>query len=140
MFDATLALKLTDTLLGWIDRTENRAEHPVASARVPSRILNPSRLPASAGRTFVLRASPGCELTSYLDGRRFAREAAPALPMPGCRQGSCACRYEPAGERRRAERRETNERREAIRFELRDDRRAKRERRDTGAWSRCDER
>ena len=136
MFDSTLALKLTDTLLGWLDRAEASTETP----RAPVRILNPAKLPASAGRLFVLRASPGCELTSYLDGRRFARDAAPVLPMPGCRHANCNCRYEAAGERRRGERRETNERREAIRFEPRDDRRARRERREIGGWSRSTER
>ncbi len=111
------------------------AQTPPAAARKPMRLANPRLLAGSPDDVFVLRASKSCELTSWLDGRRFTRAAAIPLPMPGCSIVGCACRYEPVANLRRGERRTDSERRDAVRFEATSDRRSiGADRRDRDAW------
>ena len=132
MFDSTLALKLTDTLLGWLDR-EPKAKPAAPAKRLPNRIVNPSRAPASAGDIFVLRAGAGCDLTGLFNGRRFQRDGAIPLPMAGCTPSVCTCHYESVAERRAEDRRLAADRRNMIRFEATSDRR-RTSRRDRNPW------
>lgn len=65
-------------------------------------------------------------------------EAGP-LPLPDCASKRCQCRYEPLAGRRRGQRREKPDRREAVRFgEDKPDRRSGRDRRQSGLdpWGR----
>jgi hypothetical protein len=102
---------------------------------LPRRVTNPRLLGDEAPAIWVLRACPQCELTYRFNGRLFAAEDAIPLPMPGCLLTRCQCRYEPAGDRRRGDRREGADRRDALRFEARADRRAWRNRRGDDPWS-----
>jgi len=70
------------------------------------------------------------------DARRFADKTfmvadAPTLPFKNCTRADCRCHYERIAERRKfgGERRVTANRREQIRFEMKDDRRTGKDRR-----------
>jgi hypothetical protein len=107
--------------------------------------LRGRELPRSAPRP-VPKAAPGprywgkqlrvpdperaCQAARALDGRAFALGKVPSLPLQGCSCAQCSCQYAPLAERRsREERRAMGERRDAIRFEDRKDRRCDHDRR-----------
>lgn len=101
----------------------------------PARIANPRRAQRPDVAVWVLRASPACELTrEFLHNRRYRTEEAVALPAVGCSLADCRCRYEPVTESRRRERHHTDDRRDAVRFESRTDRRGHQERRNNDVW------
>lgn len=76
-----------------------------------------------------------CDSARKIVGRTFDAASAPQLPVPGCNQPDCQCRYERAVNRRRGERR-VHDRRDAIRFEEESDRRKNPDRRrESRAWS-----
>lgn len=123
-------LALAAIALAWsFRRTPARAPvrrtTPVAVApAMPGRISNPRRANRPDVKVWVLHASPTCELTrDILHGRRYRTEEAVALPAVGCNLSDCRCRYEPISDTRRRERRNEDDRRNAIRFETRTDRR-----------------
>ncbi|HKX88116.1 MAG TPA: hypothetical protein VJM13_02820 [Sphingopyxis sp.] len=111
------------------------------SAPVPTVDTTPRRItsPRRAGRpdvnVWILRACPQCDLThSLLNGHRYLTAEAPTLPGMGCQLSSCECRYEPVRDTRRGERREGEDRRDAIRFESKRDRRLHPDRRESDGW------
>jgi hypothetical protein len=108
---------------------------PLAS---PHRIANPRRAARPDVKVWILRASPRCELTySLLDGHRYHTEDAVPLPSVGCNLTDCQCHYEPISDTRRGERRDGEDRRALVRFEMRSDRRGSRqarERRNSDMW------
>jgi hypothetical protein len=68
-------------------------------------------------------------IRQYL-GRPYKLDESPALPLSGCKAGRCTCTYAGLRERRKHQRRQIRDRRDAIRFDSRHpDRRNKRERR-----------
>jgi len=122
----------------WLQRRATAASAAMQAqpAPLPRRIANPRLARRPEISVWLLRASPGCELSPMLDGRRFATGEAIPLPMPGCRLTGCECRYEPVANRRRHhERRNVEERRGALRFDASDERRGHAERRGADAWT-----
>lgn len=102
---------------------------------VPARIANPRRANRPDVKVWLLRADPGCELTrEFLHNHRYRTDEAVALPAMGCDLSGCRCRYEPVSDTRRRERRNDDERRNAIRFETRTDRRLHLDRRQNDVW------
>lgn len=75
-----------------------------------------------------------CEQARKYDGKTFAVATAPRLPLADCGRIDCKCRYERVTDRRMAERRVHADRREAFRFEMKDDRRKVERRKGKSAW------
>jgi len=68
--------------------------------------------------------------------RTFVAGDAPALPLRDCGFANCRCSYERVANRRKAERRTKADRRDEIRFEMKSDRRAGKDRRKTNnVWN-----
>ena len=113
----------------------NAANLPAAAPAAPARIANPRRANRPDVKVWVLKADPSCELTrEFLHNRRYRTDEAVALPAVGCNLADCRCRYEPVSDTRRRERRHDDDRRNAIRFETRTDRRARPDRRQNDVW------
>jgi hypothetical protein len=74
-----------------------------------------------------------CDNARKYVGKTFRLADAPAMPLKECTRADCRCRYERIAERRniRGERRTKSSRREEIRFEMKDDRRSGKDRRQT---------
>jgi hypothetical protein len=73
-----------------------------------------------------------CENARKLADKTFLVGNAPQLPLKGCVRSDCSCRYQPITDRRtKGERRKGTSRREEIRFEMKDDRRSGKDRRQT---------
>ena len=125
-------LVLSAALFFWSMRAPTISVVTVPTTQLPERrVINPRHASPKA-KVWVLRACPECTLTkSLLDGRRYKTEEAQPLPLIGCRQHDCRCRYEPVMEARRGERREGQERRDEVRFETKRDRRYSNDRRHT---------
>jgi hypothetical protein len=72
-----------------------------------------------------------CENARKFADKTFLISDAPNLPFKDCTRADCRCRYERVAERRtpRGERRVSASRREEIRFEMKDDRRSGKDRR-----------
>ena len=106
--------------------SENVQQPPPASS--------PRQAPQAVA--LVLRVqNPACACDN---ARKFADKTflvadAPKLPFKDCTRADCLCRYERVAERRRTrgDRRVTSNRREEIRFEMKDDRRSGKDRRQT---------
>ena len=104
--------------------------------------------PASATRptadavALILRVENpdhACENARKFANKTFLAADAPRLPFKDCTRVDCRCRYERVAERRKAgsERRVSANRREEIRFEMKDDRRSGKDRRQTNnVWKR----
>lgn len=108
---------------------------PAAAPAPLARITNPRRAQRPDVSVWVLHAAPACELTrEFLHNRRYRTDEAVALPAVGCNLADCRCRYEPVTDSRRRERRFRDDRRNAIRFESRTDRRTRQERRNNDVW------
>lgn len=58
-----------------------------------------------------------CAAARQLSSRKFALDAAPALPVEGCRSLHCTCSYSGLVERRKRERRLFSDRRQQVRFD-----------------------
>lgn len=85
----------------------------------------------------VQNADCACENARKFADKTFLVGDAPKLPFKDCTRLDCRCRYERIAERRktRGDRRITANRREEIRFEMKDDRRSGKDRRQTNnAW------
>jgi len=73
-----------------------------------------------------------CENARKLADKTFVVGTAPQLPFRDCTRVDCRCRYQPITNRRvKGERRKGTSRREEIRFEMKDDRRSGKDRRQT---------
>ena len=138
---ATLALAAVALVVSLVRRLQLQAAGsavgiagPAAAAPL-ARITHPRRANRPDVSVWILRASPACELTrEFLHNRRYRTDEAVALPAVGCNLSDCRCRYEPVSDSRRRERRFTEDRRNAIRFESRSDRRGRQERRNNDVW------
>ena len=139
---ATLALASVALVVGLVRRLQLQAAGSAVGAAAPGavsaplpRITNPRRANRPDVSVWILRASPACELTrEFLHNRRYRTDEAVALPAVGCNLADCRCRYEPVSDTRRRERRFSDDRRNAIRFESRTDRRGRQERRNNDVW------
>jgi hypothetical protein len=81
----------------------------------------------------VEKVDCACENARRFANRTFLVADAPKLPLKDCGRVDCHCRYERIANRRsgKAERRLNVSRREEIRFEMKDDRRTGKDRRQT---------
>jgi hypothetical protein len=139
---ATLALAAVALVLGLRRRPEPQSASRNTAPRLaatpssaPVRISNPRRANRPDVKVWVLKADAQCELTrEFLHNRRYATADAVALPAVGCNLSGCRCRYEPVSDTRRRERRHDDERRNAVRFETRSDRRLQQDRRQNDVW------
>ena len=89
-------------------------------------------LKPGVGSTLTLRVPDptcACEYARRLVGKTFAPDDAPKLPLAGCGRVECACRFIKTTERRSKARRESTDRRDEIRFEMKDNRRKETDRR-----------
>lgn len=99
-------------------------------------------LPRSKGNYWGVQVLPPqngvcCPAMQQLQGRCFPKSKVPPLPLPGCTQLYCHCRYEYLAEERKApDRRYRGDRRMHIRFETgQADRRVNKDRRsDNRVW------
>jgi hypothetical protein len=131
----TLALTALPLVLSFRRRPAPAANLQATANPVPQRISNPRRANRPDVKVWVLHASPACELTrEFLHGRRYKAAEAVALPAVGCDRATCGCHYLPVSDTRRRERRLSENRRNAIRFENRSDRRAQNDRRAIDVW------
>jgi hypothetical protein len=116
-----------------------RMRPPRVVSRVAAHVVAAHPVPAGLERPMATLRVPNpstcCELARGYAGKTFDAVTAPTLPIPGCRNPDCQCRYERAVNRRRGERRVYAERRESIRFEKDSDRRRNPDRRRANhAW------
>ena len=73
-----------------------------------------------------------CENARKFADKTFVLGETPQLPFKGCTRVDCSCRYQPITDRRaKGEQRKGTSRREEIRFEMKDDRRSGKDRRQT---------
>jgi hypothetical protein len=80
----------------------------------------------------VANVACACEKAQKFADKTFLVADAPKLPFNDCGRVDCRCRYERVGNRRKGERRASDhDRRDAIRFEMKDDRRKGKDRRKT---------
>ena len=79
----------------------------------------------------VQHADCACDEARKFADKTFMVADAPKLPFKNCTRADCRCRYERIAERRKfgGERRVNPNRREEIRFEMKDDRRTGKDRR-----------
>jgi hypothetical protein len=93
----------------------------------------PSAHPIRPVVAMVLRVQNpdcACENARKFADKTFVVGTAPQLPFSGCTRADCSCRYQPITNRRtKGERRKGTSRREEIRFEMKDDRRSGKDRR-----------
>lgn len=111
----------------------DQAPAAVATARAelkPTRYLDTHKLraiPLHQGRTKVwefVAPSGACEFGRRAHGRRIEVEIGAELPSHRCGMTECHCHYRPIDDKRGAERRSGDERRDALRLEIRSDRRS----------------
>ncbi len=87
----------------WLMRRRIGAEVRNAGARVEhSRIANPYHAVS------IESGSRACDEARARDGRRYLSTAAPMLPLRGCTQATCQCRYVHHKDRRSAHDRRNN--------------------------------
>lgn len=93
--------------------------------------MNPGGPQAVALVLRVQNIDCACDSARKFADRTFVVADAPTLPFKGCTRVDCRCRYERVAERRKigGERRVSANRREEIRFEMKDDRRSGKDRR-----------
>ena len=91
------------SLSEWLMRRRIGAQVRNAGARVEhSRVANPYH---------AVSIEPGaraCEESRARDGRRYLSSAAPMLPLRGCTQATCQCRYVHYNDRRSSSDRRNN--------------------------------
>ena len=89
-----------------------------------------------AVKLHVPKLECACDPARQNAGKAFAVGNAPNLPLRECTRADCTCSYERIAERRKGERRTSPDRRDAIRFETKRDRRTGRDRRKLNtAWN-----
>lgn len=82
------------------------------------------------GKRLVVDRPDACATARQNAGRSYTLAEAPHLPLPGCDNAACGCRFEHLVERRTGnERRHGDERREMARFDAAPDRRTGQHRR-----------
>lgn len=82
------------------------------------------------GKRLVVDRPDACATARHNAGRCYTLAEAPHLPLPGCDNAACGCRFEHLVERRAGtERRHGDERREMARFDAAPDRRTGQHRR-----------
>ena len=102
--------------------------------RSNSILAAPAARPAPEIVAMVLRVADldcACDNARKFADKTFLVADAPRLPLKECTRVDCRCRYERIADRRRvrSERRTKPSRREEIRFEMKDDRRSGKDRR-----------
>lgn len=100
-------------------RSEVPPLHPARQAPAALPKAPPRGAASSWGITVVVPdPDTACPAVLRIQGRSFANEAAPSLPLSNCSSANCRCYYEPAPERRKTkERRSGEDRRAQLRFE-----------------------
>ena len=100
---------------------------------MPGRSLNPIEVKNQAGvvvwEFLTPNLSTACVFARNSAGTRKNAKDCIALPLADCKSENCACHYRPVYESRKAQRRHTASRRESIRFDTAEERRATSERR-----------
>lgn len=120
-------------------RGRRKTSAPACATRSPS--AHPSPLAQIEklkrnGRFWGFSVESHCRASSAIAGSRFAFDAAPPLPVPGCTSAQCTCCLIGLPDRRsRVDRRSGQDRRRSIRVES-SDRRVERPRRqaDLDSW------
>lgn len=128
LFLLALAAGLAYALFG------RQADRPPALPARRAEPVAPLRRPPGVrhwGKQFAVPdPARACQRANALDGQRFALGKGPSLPLAGCEQTQCDCRYQDLVDQRGGlERRSGNDRREQVRFEERKDRRSGQDRR-----------
>jgi len=91
------------SLSEWLMRRRIGAEVRNAGARVEhSRIANPYHAVS------IEAGNRACAEANARDGRRYLSTAAPMLPLRGCTQSTCQCRYVHHKDRRNSQERRVN--------------------------------
>jgi hypothetical protein len=81
------------SLSSWLSRTLSRTDAPRSAGQKPKR----------DERYHAVGIRPGdncCEAARQFGKLRFLSAQAPQLPLPGCQQSSCTCRYSHYPDRR----------------------------------------
>ena len=102
------------------------------TTQVPSASSAPPVRPTVAVVLRVQKPDCACENARKFADKIFVLGNTPQLPFKGCMQAECRCRYQPITNRRtKGEQRKNASRREQIRFDMKDDRRLGKDRRQT---------
>lgn len=104
---------------------------PQAGGKALPRGAKPQATPKNHwGKRLVVDRPDACAVARQNAGRSYTLTEAPHLPLPGCDNAACGCRFEHLVERRSGEeRRHGEERREMARFDAPNDRRGGQHRR-----------
>ena len=106
--------------MGYGDRPSKPLSKPAVAAKPPARATVTLRVPDP---------KCACEFARRIAGKTFEPEQAPKLPLAGCGLIECRCKWSTVTERRSKVQRKTEERRDMIRFEAKDNRRKETDRR-----------
>jgi len=102
---------------------------------------SPARGGKDVGGVLVLHIpanAKACEGAQLLAGKKLEQKDAPPLPLRSCGSVNCQCHYERVAKRGGGERRGESARRDSIRFETKEDRRKKSDRRKGNAlWTKA---
>ena len=113
-------------------RTAAATSLTTAATQVPSASSAKPVRPTVAVVLRVQEPNCACENARKFADKIFVLGNAPQLPFKGCMQADCRCRYQPITDRRtKGEQRKNANRREQIRFDMKDDRRQGQDRRQT---------
>ena len=113
-------------------RTAAATSLTTAATQVPSASSAKPVRPTVAVVLRVQEPNCACENARKFADKIFVLGNAPQLPFKGCMQADCRCRYQPITNRRtKGEQRKNASRREQIRFDMKDDRRQGKDRRQT---------
>jgi len=93
---------------------------------LPKKTATPGAKASAPHKTVSLKVpekNRACEFARAIAGKTYEPDAAPKLPLAGCGNIECRCRYEVFTDRRGKVRRQKEERRDEIRFETKSGRR-----------------
>lgn len=129
----TLISITTAAAIAWQKRAQVIASAPAQRATSPRAPTTAARPGVSARAMLRLVADPSCPATRAFAGRMVPANEAVPLHVVGCR-GDCRCHYEAVDDRRHEARRQHQDRRDALRFEPRGERRIASDRRSAALW------